>query len=107
MTRGLRSRIFCISFVGPLSNLTIALVIYTAFFDQSLYKIFNVVTGSGTFGMQINTINYLVIYTVFFNLIIGVFNLMPVLPLDGGHVLRAILGDVSKRNGLLIWYPAY
>ena len=96
---------FCISFVGPLSNLTIALVIYTAFFDQSLYKIFNVVTGSGTFGMQINTINYLVIYTVFFNLIIGVFNLMPVLPLDGGHVLRAILRGCFKQKWIADLVP--
>ena len=96
---------FCISFAGPFSNFLIAIIMYTAFFDQSLYKIFNVVTGSGTFDVQINTINYLIIYTVFFNLIIGIFNLMPVLPLDGGHVLRAILRGCFKKKWIADLVP--
>ena len=96
---------FCVSFVGPLSNFGIALILYSVFFDKSLYKIFNIVTGAGTFGMQINALNYLVIYAVFFNLVIGAFNLMPVLPLDGGHVLRAILRGCFKRRWIADLIP--
>ena len=51
------------------------------------------------------TINYLIIYAVFFNLIIGGFNLMPVLPLDGGHVLRAILRGCFKQKWIADLVP--
>ncbi|MQG39241.1 MAG: hypothetical protein FI718_04555 [SAR202 cluster bacterium] len=96
---------FCISFAGPVSNFGIALILYSEFFDQPLYKIFNIVTGYGTFGMQINTINYLIIFAVFSNLIVAAFNLIPVLPLDGGHVFRSILRGCFKQKWIADLIP--
>lgn len=36
---------------------------------------------------------------MFANIIVGVFNLLPGLPLDGGRMLRAVIWKVSKRPG--------
>ena len=63
-------------FSGPFINILIALIIYMFF-----YELENV---------------YLIIYT---NLAIGLFNLIPILPLDGGKILREIL-----KNKLEILY---
>ena len=55
--------------------------------------------------MQINTINYLIISAVFYNLLLAGFNLIPVLPLDGGHVLRAILRGCFKQKWIADLVP--
>lgn len=59
-----------ISCAGPITNFIIAIIFY--FFDFSIFNI------SREF----------VIYT---NLIIGIFNLIPIYPLDGGRIIKNIL----------------
>lgn len=59
-----------ISCAGPITNFIIAIIFY--FFDFSIFNI------SGEF----------IIYT---NLIIGIFNLIPIYPLDGGRIIKNIL----------------
>lgn len=59
-----------ISCAGPITNFIIAIIFY--FFDSSIFNI------SREF----------IIYT---NLIIGIFNLIPIYPLDGGRIIKNIL----------------
>ena len=59
-----------ISCAGPITNFIIAIIFY--FFDFSIFNI------SREF----------IIYT---NLIIGIFNLIPIYPLDGGRIIKNIL----------------
>lgn len=40
----------------------------------------------------------LIDYLIFTNIVIGIFNIMiPVLPLDGGHIMRSVLWGISKN----------
>ena len=42
---------------------------------------------------------YLLELMVMFNIFIGIFNLIPLLPFDGGHVAIAIYERIRSRNG--------
>lgn len=67
-----------ISCAGPITNFIIAIIFY--FFDFSIFNI------SREF----------IIYT---NLIIGIFNLIPIYPLDGGRILKGILHiNIGKQK---------
>ena len=89
---------FCISAAGPLSNIAAAVVLYQLYWDQPVYKVFGLVAGTGGSYTQFGLVSYLVTYAVFFNLVVGLFNFLPIVPLDGGHVLRAILVGCFKRR---------
>ncbi|SJZ38875.1 M50 family metallopeptidase [Garciella nitratireducens] len=66
-----REEIF-ISAAGPIFNLVISA---TVFFFQKY------------FGLKNSNVDFI----IFSNLIIGIFNLIPVLPLDGGRIVRSLL----------------
>jgi len=68
-----------IAVVGPLSNLVIAGVFYPIylFFGNSLS----------------HDLNFLLYYFILLNLLLGLFNLLPAFPMDGGRVLRAYLAE--------------
>ena len=53
---------------GPISNFILAIVIYFCRIDNSLK-----------------------VYSIYINLALGIFNLLPILPLDGGKILKEIL----------------
>lgn len=68
-----------IAVVGPLSNLVIAGVFYPIFL---------------IFGSSVpSSINFLLYYFILLNLLLGLFNLLPAFPMDGGRVLRAFLAE--------------
>ncbi len=70
---------FRIAVVGPLSNLIIGAVLYP------FYLIF---------GHSLSPdLNFLLYYTIYLNLLLGAFNLLPAFPMDGGRVLRAYLAE--------------
>jgi Zn-dependent protease/predicted transcriptional regulator len=86
-TRSARDE-FVIAIVGPLSSLGLSLIGF-------------LVLRSGVVGDDSPVEGVLIYFTVA-NLFVGVFNLLPGFPLDGGRVLRAILwgsmGDMSRAT---------
>ena len=73
---------FLVAVVGPLSSLFLAVAL-------------RAVALTGAFGTAItDSLNNL----AYLNLILGLFNLLPGFPLDGGRVLRSIVWGVSKNR---------
>ncbi len=78
-----------VSLAGPASNLLVALIfsllIRTSIFSAGFYQFFQIV--------------------IFYNIILAVFNLIPIPPLDGSHILFDILGDkLSWLKDFLVQY---
>ena len=67
---------FWVSFVGPLTSLLLALFFWLLYF--------NIRSGNAQFSA-------LVEYLALVNLLIGLFNMVPAFPMDGGRVLRALM----------------
>ncbi|HNU70771.1 MAG TPA: site-2 protease family protein [Thermodesulfobacteriota bacterium] len=74
---------FTMAIVGPLSSFGIALIFWGLSF-----------AGRGTWSPPITAV---VRYLAMINMILGIFNLLPAFPLDGGRVLRSILWK-AKNN---------
>jgi Zn-dependent protease/CBS domain-containing protein len=68
---------FAIAIVGPLTSFALALLFW--------------VLQRGIEGEQSSLISTVLAYLVWINVALGIFNLLPGFPLDGGRVLRAIL----------------
>ncbi|CAN2049298.1 Site-2 protease family protein [Candidatus Magnetomoraceae bacterium gMMP-1] len=74
---------FCVAFAGPLTNIILA------FIFLSLYNSYNFISDSG----GINFINNILLAGLLFNLGLAGFNLIPIPPLDGSHMLEMVLPD--------------
>jgi Zn-dependent protease/CBS domain-containing protein len=94
---------FLIAIVGPLTSLVIGGLFFIAFFSFDLTDLDRATVLQGV-----------VFYCGWINITVGIFNLLPGFPLDGGRVLRAITWgltrnvrtatDVATRVGkLLAW----
>lgn len=73
-----------ISFAGPASNLTLSVVAFILAIP---------LTWIGS-DMIMNSISMFIII----NFIMGLFNLIPIFPLDGGRISKAILGMIFKNQ---------
>lgn len=88
---------FAIAFVGPLTSLALAGLFW--FIAQSLGTtaglgvLLGTARGFRTLSPQGAVLSYLAVV----NLMLGVFNLIPAFPLDGGRVLRSIIWGVTRR----------
>jgi len=99
-TRNPRLANFWVSAAGPLSNLLVvtvsaAMLIAIGRYDRSLViGAFQGPTGAGVLA----PFSYILAQLVLLNLVLGIFNLIPVPPMDGSGILFSILG----RRGLAI-----
>jgi len=71
---------------GPLSNFILAAVILLIFGVVYAFNAFNTSTGW-------QTVRELLISTAWMSVALGIFNLIPIPPLDGSKVLFSLLGD--------------
>lgn len=81
-----------VAFAGPLANFIIA-ILFTVLY-AILIK-FNVLTISG--GRSTEIIGSIILYTITLNIGFGVFNLIPLPPLDGSKILKAFLPYNANR----------
>jgi Zn-dependent protease len=72
---------FVVAFVGPLTSLVLAAIFYLV---EVIFK-------------DITPIYAMAKYLAYINAILGVFNLIPGFPLDGGRVFRAIMWGLTKN----------
>jgi Zn-dependent protease len=81
---------FWVSVVGPLSSLAVALVAFLAF----------LVAPGGLIGLALSGLAWT-------NLFVGIVNLVPGLPLDGGRILKAVVwgasGDTHRGTIAAAW----
>ena len=80
-------KVFSIYVVGPLSNLLVAAGLwYFALDTPSLGELS---------GPYVSRMDFWLSMALKINLLLAVFNILPLIPLDGGHVLRSILMGIS------------
>ena len=88
---------FVIAIVGPLTSFALAglfgVLAVSAGMVPGFGLLFGPVRGFRSISPQAAVLSYLAIT----NLILGVFNLIPAFPLDGGRVFRAILWGATRR----------
>lgn len=82
---------FLIAIAGPLVNFVLALLLWPfSSFSAASFQNFNVLLAQLREPSVLGLINYLVVT----NLLLGIFNLLPAFPMDGGRILRALLAMV-------------
>jgi len=74
---------------GPVTNFSLALL--SAMVLRGLVAFTYVVPANSTAHMFIDPISMNLTFSVYFNLVLGIFNLVPVPPLDGGRVMVGLL----------------
>lgn len=75
-----------VSLAGVASNLVLAIL-----FTLAMSVLVAVRTPSGSLSQVLLVLQQMVYFGIYINLILGVFNLIPIPPLDGSHVLYQIL----------------
>lgn len=89
---------FVVAIAGPLVNFAIVLLLipYVYFFPEG----FDALLEEG--GLATSALTFLPAIFVL-NLVLGIFNLIPAFPMDGGRILRALLAvKLSRVNATLI-----
>ncbi len=84
------SQEFRIAIAGPLVNFTIVIILWLVIVVLLRLKVIASFSELKTLAGMINWEGML-IYLTFANLVLGLFNLVPAFPMDGGRVLRALL----------------
>jgi Zn-dependent protease len=78
----------CVAAAGPLSNFLVALLALTAL---------RLAAHAGLIAARADSLAQVLFFIYYFNIGIGVFNLIPLPPLDGGHFLPYLLPPDAAR----------
>jgi Zn-dependent protease len=96
-----------IAFAGPASNLSVAALMFMALSAMPSQQ--NVWLEGGDLIIAANEpslLEHTLRTAAFLNLALGAYNLLPGLPLDGGHILRALLATRMSR-ARAGWFAAW
>ena len=88
---------FLISIVGPLTSLALASVFWLAAQSIGGTTMVDLLFGSARGLRSMTPLGAVLNYLASINLLLGVFNLVPAFPLDGGRVFRSILWGTTHR----------
>ena len=90
-----RKSLYIVALAGPLSNFIIALVFSLLFYLIGLGEI-----NSNTILYDGNFLNFgiFISWMIFLNIMLGVFNLLPMPPLDGGNIICLLYTSPSPRD---------
>lgn len=95
-----------VAVAGPIINFILAFIFMIIYY--ALFAATNVLAGLSLGWQQI--INYIILYTISINIGLGVFNLIPLPPLDGSKVLMHFLPAKGKQwfyNNQQIFYIVF
>ena len=93
-----------VSIAGPLSNFILALIFTVIYYVLNIFAIGFLYTSIG------QIIGTMVFYTIVVNIGLGVFNLIPIPPLDGEKIFRLVLPYKAKQfldNNMQIIYMIF
>jgi len=74
---------------GPITNITLAVI--SAFLLRGLVAIGNPAASASTADMFMEPVVMMLAFSVYINLMLAIFNMIPLPPLDGGRVLSGLL----------------
>lgn len=87
---------FVMAIVGPLTSLLLGVIFL--FLSGTMATSLSVLSGDPAGALaQLNPLSTLLLWLGPINILLGIFNLIPGFPLDGGRVLRSILWAITKN----------
>jgi len=93
--RNMRVGTLCVASAGVITNFVAALLCAGIL---QLLRPFHAALTASMFGPLENLLIQLLAYSVMINLVLGIFNLIPVPPLDGGRILSMLLPQSMQKQ---------
>src|SRR5438105_8276278 len=88
---------FLIAIVGPLTSLALAAIFWMSAQSLGGTTVLDLIFGSGRSLRAMTPLSAVLNYLASINLLLGLFNLLPAFPLDGGRVFRSAVWGFTHR----------